>query len=86
MAADRPARRARGGFSDLTDDGALDEATRRLRRLGADRLLARSGAHDGDEVLVGEISFTWYRGQGEGLGVPEGDDAPERRSRRRSRR
>ncbi len=48
-------------FSDLTDGGALDEAVRRLRRLGVDRLLSRAGAHDGDEVRVGEVSFTWYR-------------------------
>jgi len=53
-------------FSDLNDDGAMTEALRRLRRLGVDRALARAGAHDGDEVMVGEVSFTWYR-YGEGL-------------------
>ena len=58
--AGRAAERA-VSFSDLTDDGALDEAVRRLRRLGVDRSLARAGAHDGDEVHVGEVSFTWYR-------------------------
>ena len=48
-------------LSDLTDEGALDEAVRRLRRLGIDRSLARAGAHDGDEVRVGDVAFTWYR-------------------------
>ena len=48
-------------LSDLTDHGALDEALGRLRRLGVDRALARAGARDGDEVEVGELSFTWYR-------------------------
>ena len=33
----------------------------RLDRLGVDRVLARAGAHDGDEVRVGELSFTWFR-------------------------
>ncbi|MGP0031896.1 MAG: GTPase ObgE [Acidimicrobiales bacterium] len=46
-------------FSDLTDDGAMDEAVRRLRRLGVDRALARAGARDGDEVTVGAMTFTW---------------------------
>jgi GTPase len=46
-------------FSDLGDDGALDEAVRRLRRLGVDRALARAGVRDGDEVTVGNMTFTW---------------------------
>ncbi|MGH9089540.1 MAG: GTPase ObgE [Acidimicrobiales bacterium] len=50
-------------LSDLTDAGAMAEAVRRLRRLGIDRSLARAGAHDGDEVRVGGVSFTWYRDQ-----------------------
>jgi GTP-binding protein len=50
-------------LSDLTDDGALDESVRRLRRLGVDRALSRAGAHDGDEVHVGSVVFTWYRDQ-----------------------
>jgi GTPase len=48
-------------LSDLTDDQALDVVLGRLRRLGVDRVLARAGARDGDEVRVGELSFTWYR-------------------------
>jgi GTPase len=51
-------------LSDMTDDGALDESARRLRRLGVDRLLARAGAREGDEVHVGQVSYTWYRGEG----------------------
>jgi GTP-binding protein len=46
-------------FSDLNDLGALDEAVKRLRRLGVDRALARAGVHDGDEVTVGSMTFTW---------------------------
>ena len=46
-------------FSDLNDDGALDEAVKRLRRLGVDRALARAGVRDGDEVTVGHMTFTW---------------------------
>ncbi len=56
----RAAERA-ANFSDLTDEGALSEAMRRLRRLGVDRALGRAGAHDGDEVTVGQASFLWYR-------------------------
>jgi GTPase len=48
-------------LSDLNDPGALEEALGRLRRLGVDRALDRAGAADGDEVEVGELSFTWYR-------------------------
>jgi GTPase len=46
-------------FSDLNDDGALDEAVKRLRRLGVDRSLTRAGVRDGDEVTVGAMTFTW---------------------------
>jgi GTP-binding protein len=46
-------------FSDLSDVGALDEAVKRLRRLGVDRALARAGVRDGDEVSVGAMTFTW---------------------------
>ena len=64
-------------FSDLTDQGAMDEAVRRLRRLGVDRALARAGAGDGDEVRVGEVAFSWYRHQEGGLAPPEtGADRP----------
>ncbi len=37
-------------LSDLNDDQALDVVLGRLRRLGVDRVLARAGARDGDEV------------------------------------
>jgi GTP-binding protein len=50
-------------LSDLTDAGAQAEAVRRLRLLGVDRALARAGARDGDEVRVGDMSFTWGEGE-----------------------
>jgi GTP-binding protein len=46
-------------LSDLNDVGALDEAVKRLRRLGVDRALARAGVRDGDDVTVGSMTFTW---------------------------
>jgi GTPase len=46
-------------LSDLTDDGAQAEAVRRLRRLGVDRALSRAGAREGDDVTVGDMTFTW---------------------------
>jgi GTP-binding protein len=46
-------------LSDLTDEGAQAEAVRRLRRLGVDRALSRAGARDGDEITVGDMTFTW---------------------------
>jgi GTP-binding protein len=85
--AGRAAERA-VAFSDLNDDGAMDEAVRRLRRLGVDRSLARAGARDGDLVSVGAVSFTWYREGPDGqLDRSEEDDEPRRRPRgTRSRR
>jgi GTPase len=67
-------------LSDLTDAGALEEALGRLRRLGVDRALERAGASDGDEVEVGEFSFTWYRD--EGSAPAEAYDEVPRRKRR----
>jgi GTPase len=83
--AGRDARRA-VNLSDLTDDAALAEAVRRLRRLGVDRALARAGAHDGDEVTVGMLSFTWFRDQPVELPEPQGDARGIERRRGRDRR
>ena len=47
-------------LSDLTDPGALAYVQDRLRSLGVERVLARAGATDGDEVRVGDFSFTYY--------------------------
>jgi GTPase len=46
-------------LSDLNDPGAQVEVVRRLRRLGVDRALSRAGVRDGDEVTVGNLTFTW---------------------------
>jgi GTPase len=61
-------------LSDLTDDGAMAEAVRRLRRMGVDRALTRAGARDGDEVTVGHASFLWFRDE-----APERVETPRRR-------
>ncbi|HEX2191882.1 MAG TPA: GTPase ObgE [Acidimicrobiales bacterium] len=46
-------------LSDLNDRGALAYVHERLRRLGVDRALARSGAREGDMVRIGELSFEY---------------------------
>jgi GTP-binding protein len=45
--------------SDLTNPDALEHVHRRLKRIGVDKALARAGAHDGDSVRIGELSFTY---------------------------
>ena len=47
-------------LSDLTDAGALGYAQDRLRSLGVERALARAGAATGDEVRLGNFSFTYH--------------------------
>jgi GTP-binding protein len=70
-------------LSDLTDDDALDVVLGRLRRLGVERLLVRAGARDGDEVLVGGLSFTWFRdGSEAALAVSAVQGDRRRRGRR----
>jgi GTP-binding protein len=46
-------------LSDLTHHDALDEAHRRLKRLGVDRALARAGAQPGDSVRIGGLVFDY---------------------------
>jgi GTPase len=46
-------------LSDLTRRDALDEAQRRLKRLGVDRALARAGAQVGDPVRIGGLAFDY---------------------------
>jgi GTP-binding protein len=46
-------------LSDLTRHDALDEAHRRLKRLGVDRALARAGAQPGDQVRIGGLVFEY---------------------------
>ena len=50
-------------LNDITTDEAAAFVQDRLRRLGVDRALARAGAGDGDLVLIGELSFEWFRDQ-----------------------
>ncbi|HEX5365295.1 MAG TPA: GTPase ObgE [Acidimicrobiales bacterium] len=54
----RAARRA-VNLSDLTRHDALEEAHRRLRRLGVDRALARAGARPGDRVRIGDLELDY---------------------------
>ena len=70
------------GLSDLTDDQALDVVLARLRRLGVDRVLARAGGRDGDEVRIGDLSFTWYRYGPDSSLEPGGPPAADSRPRR----
>ncbi|MBN2623870.1 MAG: GTPase ObgE [Acidimicrobiales bacterium] len=46
-------------LSDLTRRDALDEAHRRLKRLGIDKALARAGAQPGDSVRIGDLVFDY---------------------------
>jgi GTPase len=69
-------------LSDLTDDSALDVVLGRLRRLGVDRVLARAGAVDGDEVRVGGLSFSWFRDASSAALIAGDDEGPRRRGRR----
>ena len=47
------------GLSDLTDPDAMALVQRRLKRLGVDRALRRAGARPGDDVRIGQLSFTY---------------------------
>ncbi len=58
VVAGREAARA-VAVSDLTNPDALEHVHRRLKRIGVDRALKRAGAHDGDTVHIGELSFTY---------------------------
>lgn len=51
-------------LSDLTRIDALDEAHRRLKRLGVDRALARAGAKAGDRVRIGGLVFDYEDDEG----------------------
>jgi GTP-binding protein len=53
-------------LSDLTRRDALDEAQRRLKRLGIDRALARAGAQVGDHVRIGGLTFDYSEDEGFG--------------------
>ncbi len=65
-------------LSDLTDDDALDLVQARLRRLGVERALVRAGVHDGDQVQVGDLAFTYHPDDLR----PEDADSADRRKRR----
>jgi GTP-binding protein len=49
-------------FSDLTNLDALDEAHRRLSRMGVDKALARAGCGEGDIVRIGKLTFAYEDG------------------------
>jgi len=53
-----PAERA-VAVNDLTDEQALAYVHERLRRLGVDHALSRSGARDGDVVRIGRLTFEY---------------------------
>ena len=66
-------------FSNLTDDGALDEAVSRLERLGITKMLRRAGVRDGEMVVIGDLEMTWWHDQRH-----EGLDPTELPRRRRN--
>lgn len=69
-------------FSNLDDDGALDEAVSRLERLGVTKMLRRAGVRDGETVVIGDLEMTWWHDQRhEGL---DPTDLPRRRRSMRS--
>lgn len=51
-------------LSDLTRADALDEAHRRLKRLGVDKALARAGARPGESVRIGGLMFDYEDDEG----------------------
>jgi GTP-binding protein len=69
-------------FSNLTDEGAMDEAVRRLEKLGVAKLLRQSGITEGATVVVGDIEFDWWQDQTVQGIAPE--DLPRRAKRRKS--
>ncbi|HEV2427715.1 MAG TPA: GTPase ObgE [Acidimicrobiales bacterium] len=68
-------------LSDLTDDAAMAEVQRRLKALGVDRLLARAGVAEGDEVTIGDLTLEWWR-DAQGAGVEEARPVRGRRGGR----
>ncbi len=46
--------------TDLDDDSAVLSLQRRLQRMGVERELLAAGARDGDQVWIGQESFTFY--------------------------
>jgi GTP-binding protein len=45
--------------TDFTNDEAVGYLADRLNRLGVEEALARAGAHEGDAVTIGEVTFDW---------------------------
>ncbi|GAA3163871.1 GTPase ObgE [Blastococcus jejuensis] len=45
--------------TDFTNDEAVGFLADRLNRLGVEEQLAKAGAHEGDAVTIGEVTFDW---------------------------
>jgi GTP-binding protein len=45
--------------TDFTNDEAVGFLADRLNRLGVEEELAKAGAHEGDAVTIGEVTFDW---------------------------
>jgi GTP-binding protein len=45
--------------TDFTNDEAVGYLADRLNRLGVEEHLAKAGAHEGDAVTIGEVTFDW---------------------------
>jgi GTP-binding protein len=71
--------------TDFTNDEAIGYLADRLAKLGVEDALARAGAHPGDAVTIGEMTFDWEPTLGAGantLMTRRGTDARLDRSDR----
>jgi GTPase len=61
--------------TNFDNDEAVGYLADRLERLGVEAALARSGAHPGDTVRIGDREFDWQPAAGEFVAGPRGTDA-----------
>ena len=83
--------------TDFENDEAVGYLSDRLNKVGVEDMLRKAGAHEGDTVTIGEISFDWEptiggdptlagRGQDARLGGTDRTSAAERKRASQARR
>ena len=83
--------------TDFENDEAVGYLSDRLNKAGVEDMLRKAGAHEGDTVTIGEISFDWEpsiggdptlagRGQDARLGGTDRTSAAERKRASQARR